>query len=204
MSHFLSCEAYLFSNTSFQILLSIFCHLFATHRGLTTRHCNIFHHQKTIIYVSTPSLSVLSNAECIPSGNATLTKQNMYSTQRKKSIYMRLREGGVGTNLERNRSWRRGQWGRQMIGKVQCESERSRWLSMWGWERMGECRMQKGNDKTERGVLSWPAVSWLMMIGMAMRKNSTFLGGKVGKERRDTRREEEVGMATVAIICISS
>lgn len=45
-------------------------------------------------------------------------------------------------------------------------------------ERVRECRMQKGNDKTERGPLSWPAVSWLMMMRMAMRKNSHLSGWK--------------------------
>ncbi len=70
------------------------------------------------------------------------------------------------------------------MGKVWCESERGRWLSMGGGERMRECRMQKGNDKTERGPRSWPAVSWLMMMRMAMRKNSHLSWRESGQVKK--------------------
>lgn len=131
-----------------------------------------------------------------PSQTFALHKEkiNLHEPGRREEVKGGLgREGGRWCGGESQReggksSSRRRQWRRQMTGGVRCESERSRWWSMGGRGRTRGCRMQKGKDKTERGPLPWPAVSWWMMMRVGMRKKSQLSGrGKVGTQGRDTR-----------------
>lgn len=127
------------SNSDFPISPELcFCiHLFLI-RG-SWQHTAMFHSQKTIIHVNTPSLSVLSNAKWIPSGNATLTKPNIYRTEKENQFTwdrekQRERGRGGGSICVRGKVWRRKRE-TALKKKNTMKKTNDRQSEVWKWEK---------------------------------------------------------------------
>lgn len=121
-----------------------------------SRHHNaILHSQKTIIHVNTPSLSVLSNVKWIPSGNATLTKPNIYITQRENQFTWDWERREVSGEYGVVEGWNR-EGEKPLLKEKTMKKTNDRESVVWKWEKsMIEYGRWGENERMQDAEREW-------------------------------------------------